>query len=91
MITLSPMALGLIAVIAALWLAAAVAATVRATRRSAVAEELSGRAAWLEGLIEAAPAVPLSVAPDGTIDPPARLRDWLALPDRRIKLSDLTG
>jgi len=91
MITLSPMALGLIAVIAALWLAAAVAATVRATRRSAVAEELSGRAAWLEGLIEAAPAVPLSVAPDGTIDPPARLRNWLALPDRRIKLSDLTG
>src|SRR5579862_5137818 len=91
MIHLSLPALGLVAVIAALWLATAIAATIRATRRAAVAEDLAERAAWLESLVEAAPAVAMSVAPDGTIDPPARLRDWLALPDRRTNLSDLTG
>ncbi len=33
----------------------------------------------------------LSVAPDGTIDPPARLRDWLALPNRRTRLAYIGG
>jgi len=70
MIVLSPLTLGLVAVIAALWLAAAVAATIRANRHAAAAEGLVDRAAWLGGLVEAAPGVPLSVAPDGTIDLP---------------------
>ena len=48
MITLSLPALGLVAVVAALWLAAAVAATIRATRRAAAAELVSERVAWLE-------------------------------------------
>jgi signal transduction histidine kinase len=91
MIVLSPLMLGLVAVIAALWLAAAVAATIRANRIATAAEGLLERSAWLEGLIGAAPAVPLAVTPDGTIELPPRLADWLSLTRSVDRLAELTG
>jgi signal transduction histidine kinase len=90
MVVLSPLALGLIAVIAALWLAVAVAATIRGNRIAASAEGLIERANWLDRLIASAPAIPLSVAPDGSIELPPRLADWLGLTMNRLRLAALT-
>lgn len=91
MIVVSSVTLGLIAVIAAVWLSGAVAATIRANRIAASAEHLLERAAWLDGLIQAAPAVALAVAPDGAVELPPRLADWLGLERKVTRLSELAG
>src|SRR6185295_13778195 len=78
-----------LALLAGAWLAAAAWASVRAVRREAAARAVVEDNARLAALLQAGPAMPLTVAADGTISGPARLAGALgldALPPRWLAL-----
>jgi signal transduction histidine kinase len=85
MLTLTPTAAALVALVCGAWLAAAVWASARGLRRSAEADARLQAAAEGEALLAASPAIPLLVHRDGRLEGPARLAHLLgfeALPDR---------
>src|SRR4051794_38980211 len=89
MVTLAPIAAALLALLAGAWLAAAIWASLRATRREAAAGEVAEANVRLAALLEAGPAMPLIVAADGAISGPDRLAGALgldALPPRWLAL-----
>ena len=89
MITLTPLAAGLLGVLLALWLAGAAwaVATGVATRRSAAGAE--DRVRRLQALVASAPAVIVIVHADDRIEAQDRLRDWLSLPFAPDRLESL--
>ena len=89
MVTLAPIAVALLALVAGAWLAAAVWVSLRAARREAAARAVVEDSVRLAALLEAGPAMPLVVAFDGTIGGPERLAGALgleALPPRWLAL-----
>jgi len=81
----------IVLVIAGLWLAIAAALLVIAARRMRDANALVGSARSLASLLEAAPARPLLVRADGSIDADARLARELGLDGQPRSWDDLAG
>jgi len=81
----------IVLVIAGLWLAIAAALLVIAARRMREANALVGSARSLSSLLEVAPARPLLVRADGSIDADARLARELGLDRQPRSWDDLAG
>ncbi|MGQ0590986.1 MAG: PAS-domain containing protein [Sphingosinicella sp.] len=79
MIELSRTALILIALVAGGWLALALWATLRGRRLAAEAAAVLGASDRFEALLNAAPALPLLVNGDGSLEGGERLAGWLGL------------
>src|SRR5437870_142578 len=79
MITMSLFTAGLLAMIMALWLIAAIWTTIAGLRRISGARAAKAEAARFAALLGGSPALPMVVAPDGRIDASERLADWLGL------------
>ena len=69
----------LVPLLAALWLAAATAATLIGIRRIGAARRAQTEAGALAGLIAAAPSVPFLVQADGQVEADPRVGEWLGL------------
>jgi PAS domain S-box-containing protein len=85
MLTLSPTAAALIALVCGAWLAAAIWATLRGISRARQASAEVGAAGAGQVLVEASPAMPLIVGPNGRLEGSPRLAAALGmehLPDR---------
>jgi signal transduction histidine kinase len=80
MIQLDPIAAMVLAVIAALWVAAGVAAIIMGLRRDAVAKMRARDLERQGALLATAPALPFRVSLDGRIGADPRLGHWLGLP-----------
>ncbi len=91
MITIHAATAALVATVLALWLFAAIAATIAGLRRSAAARAAEERARRLAALLEAAPAIPLFVRADGMLEPSERVADRLGLSRAPAALVDLGG
>ena len=91
MIQLDPIAALMLAIIVALWVAAAVAAIIMALRRDAVAKARARDVERQAALLATAPALPFRVGLDGRISADARLAGWLGLPANPTAVDDLTG
>jgi signal transduction histidine kinase/PAS domain-containing protein len=89
MLTLSPTAAALIALLCGGWLAAAVWATLRGARRSAEAAAVAAGGSEAQALLAAAPAIPLLVAPDSSVQATRRLADLLGLADPPTTLAGI--
>lgn len=91
MVTVSVSAAVLIGVIAALWAIGAgwAVATGLQLRRSAVFS--AQQADRLAALLDTAPALPVLVRPDGRIEAPERLAQWLGLPRAPGFVVDFSG
>ncbi len=79
MIQFSTTTAALAAIVLALWLAAAVAATALAMRRSAAARQALREAEQLREILAGAPALSIHIGEDGRIEGDARLANWLGL------------
>lgn len=90
-LTLNHVQTAVLAVIMVAWLAGAVWAVLTGWRLRARAAFHTSQADRLSLLLESAPALPIVVRPDGRIEAPQRICDWLGL--RRVPnfLSDLSG
>src|ERR1044072_6633855 len=91
MILLTPVALALVAVLLAAWLAASVWAV-----RAGLVMRLNARAAQqrvkdLTELLQSGPAIAVIVRADGRIEAPERLAAWLGRDDMPAFLSELTA
>lgn len=85
MIALAPGAAATLALVAGSWLALALWSVISGRRMNAAARGIVASEAHLSALLGVAPALPLLIAPDGTIRGPERLAAALglhALPDR---------
>jgi signal transduction histidine kinase len=80
---------GFIAAVLALWLAAAVWATLLGWHRMRAARRAHAEAERLSALIALAPAVPLLIDKAGVIEADTRLGDWLGLDNPPRQLADL--
>jgi len=89
--TLSPLTAALIALAAGAWLAVAVWAGIRATRREAAANRVVDDNVRLAILLQSAPALPLVIAPDGTISGSDRLAGALGMPSLPARWMGLFG
>ncbi|MDP9423466.1 MAG: histidine kinase, partial [Pseudomonadota bacterium] len=89
--TLSPLTAALIALAAGAWLAVAVWAGIRATRREAAASRVICDNVRLAVLLQSAPALPLVIAPDGTISGSDRLAGALGMPELPARWMGLFG
>ena len=81
----------LMAVVAGVWLALAVAATLIGARKAARADQALAEARAVADLLAGAPAVPLLVYPDDSVDADPRLAAWLALDKVPARLAELDG
>ncbi len=81
MIQLDPIAAMMLAIIVALWVAAAVAAIVMGLRRDAIAKARSRDLERQAALLGSCPALPFRVGLDGRIGADTRLAHWLGLTD----------
>ena len=79
MLTLSPTEAALIALVCGAWLAVATWATLRGVSRSHAADVEVGAAGAGQMLVEASPALPLIVEPDGGLEGSPRLAAALGL------------
>jgi hypothetical protein len=77
-------------VVLALWLGAAAWAVVTGLAMRRRAREAGMQANRLQQLLDSAPALPMMVRPDGRIEAPERLADWLGLARMPNFLADLT-
>ncbi|MBB5687202.1 PAS domain-containing sensor histidine kinase [Sphingobium boeckii] len=85
---LMPLVAGLVM---AAWLGGAAWALVTGLRMRRGARILGTQAEKLQQLLDSAPALPMMVRPDGRIEAPERLADWLGLARMPNFLADLTG
>jgi len=81
----------LVALVAGAWLAAAFWATRRAWRAAGAAEAQVGESERLASLLEAGPAMPMIVAPDGTIAGSQRLAGALGIAALPARWPELFG
>ncbi len=79
MIQLDPIAALMLAIIVALWVAAAVAAIIMGLRRDATAKARARDVERQAALLASAPAVPFRVSLDGRLGADQRLAHWLGL------------
>jgi len=79
MIQLDPIAALMLAIIVALWVAAAVASIIMGLRRDAVAKARARDVERQGALLATAPAVPFRIGQDGRIGADSRLAHWLGL------------
>ncbi|MGC6329820.1 sensor histidine kinase [Rhizorhabdus sp. FW153] len=79
MIQLDPIAAMMLAIIVALWVAAAVAAIVMGLRRDAIAKARSRDLDRQAALLGSCPAIPFRVGLDGRVGADTRLAHWLGL------------
>ena len=91
MITLSVGTAALLGAFLALWLIVAAWTLLTGLKLRAAAAASVREAGWLASLIATAPALPVIVRPDGTIEASERLVDWLDLPDVPIAIANLAG
>lgn len=89
MITLTPLAAGLIGALLALWLAAAAWALASGLGMRRAAAAADARSRQLQALVASAPAVVMIVHPDDRVEAQDRLRDWLSLESAPETLADL--
>ena len=75
----------------ALWMLGATWAVITGLRMRRAAAFASAESARLAALIASAPALPLMVRPDGRIEGPERLADWLGLVRLPNFITDLAG
>ncbi|WP_379547159.1 ATP-binding protein [Qipengyuania sp. DSG2-2] len=87
--TLSPTALVFLALLLAVWTAAAAGLLIAAGTRNRQAEASRHAARRLARMIDEAPAIPLLVRSDGRIEGSDRLAHWLGLPELPEFLSEL--
>src|SRR5438552_16881343 len=81
----------LVLLIAGLWLAIATALLVLAVRRIREAKSVIDAARSMASLLEAAPARPVDVRTDGSIEVDGRLLRELGLSDQALQWPDLVG
>lgn len=91
MVTISTGAAVLIAVVLALWLVAAGWAVVTGLQLRRRADFSTKQADRLAALLDTAPALPVVVRPDGRVEAPERLRQWLGLAKTPGFIVDFTG
>ena len=84
-------AAAVIIVVAVLWVAIAAALAILAGRRIRAAQGVLGAARQLRALLEAAPARPLVVRPDGAIDIDPILQRDLGFAEAPLRLDQLEG
>ena len=89
MLTLTPTAAALVALLCGAWLAVGVWATMRGLARSREAGAQAGEGARVEALLAASPALPLLVGADGRLEGTERVAFALGLPQLPATLSDL--
>jgi signal transduction histidine kinase len=90
-IQLDPIAALMLAIIVALWVAAAVAAIIMGLRRDAVAKSRARDVERQVALLASAPAIPFRVAPDGRVFGDGRLAHWLGLDAVPVNIDDMAG
>ena len=88
---LTPMVAAAIGVLLALWLGAAAWALWTGLRLRGRAHQAEERARRLQALLASAPALVVIVHPDGGIEAPERMTDWLGLSDHPATLDALSG
>ena len=81
----------LLAAVAGIWLALAIAATFIGARKAAKGDAALREARAVSDLLAGAPAVPLLVYPDDSVDADPRIVAWLALEKMPTRLSELVG
>jgi signal transduction histidine kinase len=91
MIQLDPIAAIMLAIIVALWVAAAVAAIVMGLRRDAVAKSRGRDVERQAALLASAPALPFRVALDGRVTGDLRLAHWLGLAAPPTRIDEMAG
>ena len=91
MLTAGPAVAAAIIVLAALWLAIAAGLAIMAGARLRRAQSVLGAARHLGALLAAAPARPLIVRADGTIDIDSRLQRDLGFAEAPVRLDQLAG
>jgi signal transduction histidine kinase len=91
MLTLSPMAAAILALVSGAWLALAAWATIRGLKQSRSAASEAAEALHQSALLDAAPAFPLIVHRDFAIEGPDRLAGALGLPALPATLPGLSS
>lgn len=91
MLTLSTGAAVLIGIVMALWLIAAAWAVVTGLQLRNRATFADSQADRLAALLDTAPALPVAVKPDGRVEAPDRLGQWLGLPKTPGFIVDFSG
>ena len=91
MIQLDPIAAVMLAIIVALWVAAAVAAIIMSLRRDAIAKTRARDIERQAALLASAPAVPFRVGLDGRIASDKRLAHWLGLASTPASIDEMAG
>lgn len=91
MITLSSTALAALALVSGGWLALGAWATLRGASRSNLAGAATVAAGRSQALVEASPAIPVTIFPDGAIESDARLARMLGLDFVPASLEDFVG
>jgi signal transduction histidine kinase len=81
----------LLAAVAGIWLALAVAATLVGVRRAVTAGAALREARAVSNLLAGAPAVPMLVYPDDSVDADPRIATWLGLDAVPTALRELDG
>jgi hypothetical protein len=91
MLTLSTGGAVLVGVVMALWLMAAAWAVITGLRLRNRATFADSQADRLAALLDTAPALPVAVKPDGRVEAPDRLGQWLGLPKTPGFIVDFSG
>ncbi|HEX4736186.1 MAG TPA: ATP-binding protein [Allosphingosinicella sp.] len=91
MLTLSPIQAAVIALVCGAWLAVAVWATLRGISRARAASADVGAAGAGQVLLDASPALPLVVEPDGRLEGPPQLAAAFGLENLPHRLDGLEG
>lgn len=91
MLTLSTGGAVLVGVVMALWLMAAAWAVITGLKLRNRATFADSQADRLAALLDTAPALPVAVRPDGRVEAPDRLGQWLGLPKTPGFIVDFSG
>lgn len=91
MIQLDPIAALMLAIIVALWVAAAVASIIMGLRRDAVAKARARDIERQGALLATAPAVPFRIGQDGRISADPRLGHWLGLNTTPVSIDEMAA
>lgn len=91
MIVLSPIAMSAIGIVLAIWLAASVWAVRTGLQMRLAARSTARQVSALADLLEAAPAIPVILRPDGRVEAPDRLAAWLGRAGPPAFVSELTA
>jgi signal transduction histidine kinase len=91
MIPLSTLSMAVIGAVLAIWLGGAVWAISTGVKARRAGVSAARQADRLANLLQSAPAIPVLIRPDGRLEAPARLGDWLGRSSAPGFASELTG